>query len=522
VPFAVSLRHGPAPLLVFFPENQIFCQPNSRLCVESKKMAFFSGQFFCVALSVEWRRNNQERIKELMHYKGPKRFAGLLLTGFAVLFLAACGGGGSDGSTSSGPSATPVALEPATVTGQLTTEPSVAARLMDLITPAAAIADIPATLYLDDDNTNPVFVDDQDRFTMTHVADGDHSLTIQLEDGTELIFPFRMAAGRGLDFGRMILADGQVREFNGFNGYHFGWVDENDDGINDNFVDVDGDGVADPGYRYAGYGYHMDLGFRDENRDGLNDHFADADGDGVNDLTGHRYGFGFGFIDEDGDGINDRFRDADGDGICDLSAMPFQHPFGWVDEDGDGVNDRFVDADGDGINDLMGHRYVAMPGWADLDGDGRHDFFADADGDGVNDLGNVHTPYGHGFGWVDEDGDGINDRFVDEDGDGINDLAVGPYAGKSARYGHQSRHQDDDGDGIDDVTGMTYRHGFGWVDNDGDGINDVFADSDGDGTNDVFGYQYGGGGYHMSQNFAGQPGRPETNWPGRQGGGMMR
>ncbi|HKJ04068.1 MAG TPA: hypothetical protein VJ974_00615 [Geopsychrobacteraceae bacterium] len=441
-----------------------------------------------------------------------KKFLFTLIAVFSIFSLFACGDGGVSQATGSH-------LQPATVTGTLATRTSVTLMLLNAITPVAAVADIPAALYLDD-STVPVYPDAQDHFVIKNIPDGDHSLFIRLEGGTEMEFPFRMADGRGLDFGLMTLANGQVHDFTGFNGYHFGWIDEDSDGINDNFTDIDGDGICDNNVRFAGYSYHMDQGFLDTNHDGFNDHFADADGDGINDLSGHRYGFGFGFTDADDDGANDRFVDADGDGICDLSAMPFQHPFGWVDENGDGINDNFVDADGDGVNDLSGTRYVAMPGWADFDGDSFNDFFADADGDGINDLGNISTPYGHGFGWIDENGDGINDRFIDADGDGINDLAFGSFAGQGSCYGFMTSRQDTNGDGFDDVTGLPYRHGFGWFDANGDGTNDVFTDADGDGVNDYYGYHYDGGGYHRNQGFGGNMGMQVPMWPIGPGGMM--
>ncbi|MGK2944847.1 MAG: hypothetical protein ACSLFC_08925 [Desulfuromonadales bacterium] len=455
----------------------------------------------------------QESLKRLVI------FIFLILAGFS---LAACGGGGgSDDAPSDVGSATTPSLQSSTVTGVLTTQSSAVSRFFDLITPTSAIAVVPATIYLDDSST-PVFPNAQDRFTISNVANGDHSLYIQMGDGTEMEFQFRMAAGRGLDFGTMTLANGQVRTFTGFNGYHFGWVDENGDGINDNFSDADGDGICDQGRHFAGYAYHMNQGYVDANNDGLNDHFIDENGDGINDLNGRSYGFGFGFIDDNPkDGINDRFVDADGDGICDLTGMPYQHPFGWSDGNSDGVNDRFTDVDGDGINDVTGTPYVAMPGWADLDGNERNDFFADANGDGVNDLGTVTAPYGHGYGWVDENGDGINDRFIDADGDGLNDLASGPFAGHSSSYGYMAGYQDANGDGIDDVSGMPYRQGFGWVDNDVNGVNDVFADAEGDGVNDYFGFHYDGGGYHMSLNFNSPMDTQNPTWPMGPGGGMM-
>jgi hypothetical protein len=452
----------------------------------------------------------------------------LLSTGF---YLAACGGGGGGGddSPSNGDSVTTPSLQSSTVTGVLTTQTSPITKLMDLITPTSAIAVVPKKMYLDD-SLDPIYANDQDRFTITNIQNGDHSLYIDMGDGAEIEFPFRMADERDLDFGTMTLDDDQVWTFNGFNGYHFGWVDEDGNGFNDNFADVNGDGICDQGYRFAGYAYHMDMGYLDsDNNPGINDLFIDANGDGVNDLTGRSIGNGFGFIDENGDGFNDLLIDENGDGIRDLTGMPYQQPFGWSDaEDPIGINDLFTDANGDGINDITGTHYVGMPGWVDLYGDdqndstpnGINDRFTDANGDGINDIGNM-TPYGHGFGWVDEDGNGVNDRFIDKEGDGINDLDSGPFAGQSSTYGYMASHVDANGDGIDDVTRMPYMSGFGWV-NDGNNNNDVFADSDGDGVNDYSGYQYAGGGYHMSGN--GQPGTGMQNptWPmGPRGGGMM-
>jgi hypothetical protein len=90
----------------------------------------------------------------------------------------------------------------------------------------------------------------------------------------------------------------------------------------------------------------------DENGDGINDRFIDADGDGFNDLlsgpfAGHSSGYGH----------MAGYQDANGDGIDDVFGMPYRHGFGWVDNDGDGVNDVFADADGDGVNDYFGFHY---------------------------------------------------------------------------------------------------------------------------------------------------------------------
>ena len=61
-------------------------------------------------------------------------------------------------------------------------------------------------------------------------------------------------------------------------------------------------------------------GFVDLNNDGINDNAMDEDGDGIPngqdaDYTGTPPGNGRGFVDADGDGINDNAPDADGDGI---------------------------------------------------------------------------------------------------------------------------------------------------------------------------------------------------------------
>jgi hypothetical protein len=103
----------------------------------------------------------------------------------------------------------------------------------------------------------------------------------------------------------------------------------------------DGDGVRDlTGGDLGGRG--PAYGFVDEDEDGVNDRyvsdpeFVDEDGDGVCDICGkvpsegtnqqnsYNYGNSYGFVDEDGDGVNDRygsdpeFVDEDGDGICDI------------------------------------------------------------------------------------------------------------------------------------------------------------------------------------------------------------
>ena len=391
-------------------------------------------------------------------------------------------------------------ISPMTVTGRLNVDTT----------------NMPVMLF-QDNAVNPIAVDSQNRFTMSNVQNRDHSLFIRLGDGTTIEMPFRMTANRGLDLGEITIIAGQLNGFSGFNGYHFGFIDEDGDGINDNFVDANGDGVCDAGRRFAGQPYLMNMGFVDVNGDDINDRYVDADGDGINDLNGMFFGYGFGWLDDNGDGINDRFVDGNGDGINDLNSMPYGHGFGWSDANGDGINDRFADVDGDGINDLTGRLYVAMPGWIDANGDGINDRFADADGDGINDLNDM--PYGHGLGWVDADGNGLNDRFVDANGDGINDLAGGAYGNMSYHYGYQRPALDGNGDGIADDTGLPYRQCFGWVDSNGDGLNDVFRDGNQDGLNDMTNMYYDRG-FMMGPGGGGSMGSM-SGWPMSAGGSRM-
>ena len=74
------------------------------------------------------------------------------------------------------------------------------------------------------------------------------------------------------------------------NGSAWGFVDVDENGINDNLVDVDGNGVCD--------------------------NFVDVDGDGINDLRG-TLGMGSHGPRGTGDCSGDNFIDVDGDGICD-------------------------------------------------------------------------------------------------------------------------------------------------------------------------------------------------------------
>ncbi|MXV39401.1 hypothetical protein GO491_12090, partial [Flavobacteriaceae bacterium Ap0902] len=205
------------------------------------------------------------------------------------------------------------------------------------------------------------------------------------------------------------------------------------DGV-DPLADDDGDGV--PNYQDPTY-----PGFVDENGDGINDNF-DTDGDGQPDFLD---------IDSDNDGILDSVEagvdpenpvDTDGDSVPDYLDL---------DSDNDGINDvdegnpDAVDADGDGMvdgpygdngladslengDDTFGAT-VTPP--VDTDNDGTPDYLdTDSDGDGTPDS--IDTdPYGNGDvpqsqdPSADADGDGIVDDMTDTDGDGIMDSVDG-------------------------------------------------------------------------------------------------
>jgi hypothetical protein len=366
-----------------------------------------------------------------------------------------------------------------------------------------------AEVTLDGDESRHL-VDSRGRFEIQPVRDGDHSLLVHQPGQPAVEIPFRML-GRPIGLGMVWTQDGGVLDHSGFDGYRFGFIDEDGDGRNDLFADADGNGIGDPDRPYAGYPYLMDRGYADLDGDGVNDHFVDFDGDGVDDHGRGPLGHGFGWVDDDDDGVHDYFRDADGNGICDVSGMPYRHSNGFQDDDGDGFNDLFRDSDGDGVNDVDGMPYFAMPGWADRDGGGVNDFFHDVDGDGINDAAGPMHSYGHGFGWADADGDGINDHFADADGDGVNDWQAGPFADMPYGHGFVAGHTDIGGDGIDDHTSTPYGHGFGWVDADHDGMNDVFHDSDGDGVNDLTGHSYVFGFRHMGD--GGMHQHDPTPWP---------
>lgn len=364
--------------------------------------------------------------------KFPKGVSTLLVLGL-MFTISACGSSGS-GDTALAPSPPGTALPASqTVVGTLDAAQASSAQTFALLYGSAHTAAVPAGTTVSLDGVTPVHVTLDGRFEATQVNDGDHSFFVHLGLGEVVEVPFRMLDGRGLDMGTVRIRNGHIEEISGFDGYRFGFMDENGDGVNDNFVDADGDGICDNNARFAGYPYMMNHGYTDRDGNGRNDLFRDADGDGINDVTGMPYVAMPGWVDLDGNGVNDFFQDADGDGICDLTGIPYGHGFGWKDDDHDGRNDRFTDVDGDTVVDAqigphsgMHYRYGSQAPHVDANGDGIDD------GTGV--------PFRHGFGWVDGDGDGRNDAFRDVDGDGVNDLTGHGYVEGFGHDGMQHSH----------------------------------------------------------------------------------
>ena len=286
-------------------------------------------------------------------------------------------------------------------------------------------------------------------FRLQNCPAGDHTLIIYNYGVAMGRRQIRITSDSNLDLGEIqtINADG-IFSCRGFDGYRFSWEDENPkDGINDLFLDENGDGICDIIGRAYAHGY----GWQDVDENGINDLFRDADGDGKNDFHSEQsYGFFFGYRDTDNDEKNDIFYDAAGDGINDVTGLEYSHGYGWQDVDENGINDLFTDVNGDGINEITGrsmmHGYQFS--YIDDDEDGINDNFTDLNGDGICDEGVLcqDMPYAHGFGWQDENPkDGINDHFIDSDGDGINDLTGLIYSYGRNRYGFGAPSDEEDG-----------------------------------------------------------------------------
>jgi len=254
-------------------------------------------------------------------------------------------------------------------------------------------------------------------------------------------------------------------------------IDKDKDGIPDwvesnmaaSFQDANGNGVInayDPTY----------AGFVDNNNDYINDNFQ-ADGDSDNDGIPNYLDATFpGRVDVNGDGIDDRF-DTDLDGIINMldldsdnDGIPDVVEAYGVDTDGDGKIDNFADSDGDGLtnqvdgNNLNAYNSGLGLSRPDIDGDGIPNYIdLDSDNDGIPDVVEAGGP--------DANNNGIIDGFVDANGDGLHDAYINATAllktgtdgnadGRADSWPNQNLDRDlrpnaydmdSDGDGIVDV-----------------------------------------------------------------------
>lgn len=217
-------------------------------------------------------------------------------------------------------------------------------------------------------------------------------------------------------------------------------------------------------------------GFVDYNNDFINDNFQ-ADGDSDNDGIPNYLDTTFpGRIDTNSDGIDDRF-DTDLDGIINMldldsdnDGIPDVVEAYGVDTDGDGKIDNFTDADGDGLSDQLdanlGNAYNSGLGLniPDFDGDGVPNFLdLDSDNDGIPDVVEAGGPdannNGKIDGFIDANGDGLHDSYINISGllitgpDGNNDGRADSYPNKNKDrdFRPNAYDLDSDADGIVDV-----------------------------------------------------------------------
>lgn len=256
-------------------------------------------------------------------------------------------------------------------------------------------------------------------------------------------------------------------------------IDDDDDGIPD-YVEFD-DPLALADHNSNGIPNWNDPaypGFVDNNFDGVNDNFdwgCDADNDGIPNFQDMDYWKGW--LDANNDGVNDK-ADKDMDGIpnqydldSDNDGLPDVVESYGVDTNGDGIIDNYIDTDTDGFSQNVDANNTGVNGSGvglgapDFDNDGIPNYLdLDSDNDGIPDI--VES------GGVDAINNALVDGFVDSDGNGIDDnhfvataiLLTGgdisPVDGRADDYPNKNKDRDfrpnaydmdSDGDGIVDV-----------------------------------------------------------------------
>lgn len=256
-------------------------------------------------------------------------------------------------------------------------------------------------------------------------------------------------------------------------------IDDDNDGIPDYvefnnslaLQDADGDGI--PNWKDTDY-----PGYVDNNNDGVNDNFdwgADSNNDGIPNFQDKT--FWTGWVDVNNDGVND-LSDKDLDGIpnqydldSDNDGIPDVVEAYGVDTNGDGIIDNYTDTDNDGLSQNVDANNTGVAGSGnglgvqDFDGDGIPNYLdLDSDNDGIPDI--IEA------GGTDANNDGKVDNFTDANGDGLDDNLTGagallktgpdtsPVDGRADSYPNKNKDNDakpnpydmdSDGDGIVDV-----------------------------------------------------------------------
>jgi len=246
-------------------------------------------------------------------------------------------------------------------------------------------------------------------------------------------------------------------------------IDKDKDGIPD-YMENNFAAAAANGYN-TGY-----AGYVDYNNDFINDNF-EADGDSDNDGTPNYLDIDFpGRVDSNSDGIDDRF-DTDLDGVINMldldsdnDGIPDVVEAYGVDADGNGKIDNFTDTDGDGLsqnvdaNNTGANNSSVGLGSIDLDGDGIPNFLdLDSDNDGIPDIVEAGAPdtnnNGKVDGFTDVNGDGLHDSYINAGAliitgtDGNNDGRADSWPNKNMDRDLRPNayDMDSDGDGIVDV-----------------------------------------------------------------------
>lgn len=288
-----------------------------------------------------------------------------------------------------------------------------------------------------------------------------------------------------------------------------GRTDSNGDGVDDRFdtdrdgrinmldLDSDNDGIPDV----------VEANGVDVGGDGRIDNFADADGDGLtnqvdgNNLNAYNSGLGLGRPDLDGDGIPNYIDlDSDNDGIPDVveAAGP--------DANNNGIIDGFVDVNNDGLHDGYINATALLTTGADGNADGRADtwpnknldrdlrpnaYDMDSDGDGIADVIEAGLP--------DANLNGIVDGVIAANGwsTSVSALAALNLPNTDTNGNPNYLDIDSDNDGIpDNIEGMSTA-GYllpGTNDADGDGLVDTYDNLVGFGGSGIFVYDHDGDG----------------------------